>query len=78
MKFRKPNIPRCKELDLFKWSKQGILLTTGSGYNRRTINLNDKILIDKDNTLDWLYSLLDNDLPKQQQDDIKEVIKELL
>ena len=78
MKFRKPNIPRCKELDLFKWSKQGILLTTGSGYNKRTINLNDNILIDRDNTLDFLYSLLDNELTKQQRDDIKEVIKELL
>ncbi len=65
---------RDHSLNLFKWSKQGILMT----YNRRTINLNDNILIDKDNTLDWLYSLLDNDLPKQQQNDIKEVIKELL
>ncbi len=65
---------RDKSLNLFKWSKQGILITS----NGRTINLNDNILIDKDGTLDWLYSLLDEDLVKQQRDDIKEVIKELL
>ena len=65
---------RDHSLNLFKWSKQGILIT----YNRTTINLNDNILIDKDSTLEWLYSLLDNELAKQQRDDIKEVIKELL
>jgi hypothetical protein len=75
MKIRKCNQQfRDHSLKLFKWSKQGILIT----YNRTTINLNDNILIDKDSTLEWLYSLLDNELAKQQRDDIKEVIKELL
>lgn len=67
-KFRDPS------LNLFKYSKQGILMT----YNKRIINLSESILEDKDNVLDFLYSLLDNDLPRQQIDDIKEVIKELL
>ncbi len=68
IKFRDPS------LNLFKYSKQGILMT----YNKRIINLSESILEDKDNVLDFLYSLLDNDLPRQQIEDIKEVIKELL
>jgi len=65
---------RDKSLNLFKYSKQGILIT----YNRRTINLNDSISIDKEGTLNYLDNLLDEDLAIQQRDDIKEVIKELL
>jgi hypothetical protein len=65
---------RDKSLNLFKWSKQGILITC----NGRTINLNDSISIDKDGTIEFLYNLLDEDLVKQQRDDVKEVIKELL
>jgi hypothetical protein len=75
MKIRKSNQQfRDKSLNLFKWSKQGILITS----NRQTINLSEKVLTEKDNVLDWLYSLLDEDLANQQKDDIKEVIKELL
>lgn len=74
MKLRKPHIDiRDKELNLFKYSKEGILIT----FNHRTINLSKNILIDRDGVLEWLETLLDNDLPNQQRRDIKNVIKEL-
>jgi hypothetical protein len=80
MKLRKPNTDnlRIKELDLFKWKKEGIILTYGSGYYKRIININENILTDRDGTLDFLYSLLDLELPKQQILDIKEVISEFI
>ncbi len=80
MKLRKPSTDnlRIKELNLFKWKKEGIILTYGSGYNKKIININDNILSDRDGTLDFLYSLLDLELPKQQIMDIKEVIKEFI
>lgn len=79
MNFIKPTLNlRIKDFNLFKWTKQGIILTYGSGFNKHIINLNDNLLIDKDGTLDFLYELLDLELPKQQIDDIKEVISELL
>jgi hypothetical protein len=75
MKFRKPNHQfRINEYNLFKWTKQGIILTIGTGFNKRIINLNDNISKDRNGTLDFLYSLLDNDIPNQQKNDIKEVI----
>ena len=74
MKLRKPHIDiRDKELNLFKYSKEGILIT----FNHRTINLSNNILINRDGCLEWLESLLENDLPLQQIRDIKNVIKEL-
>lgn len=80
MKLRKPSIDnlRIKELNLFKWKKEGIILTYGSGFYKKVININENILKDRDGTLDFLYSLLDLELPKQQIMDIKEVIKEFI
>lgn len=79
MKIRKSTHQfRINELNLFKWKKEGIILTYGVGSNKHIINLNESIIVDKDGTLDFLYELLDLELPKQQIDDIKEVIKELL
>ena len=79
MKFRKPILNlRINELNLFKWKKEGIILTYGVGCNKHIINLNESILTDKDGTLDFLYELLDLELPKQQIDDIKEVIGEFI
>lgn len=70
---------RYKEFDIFKFSKDGILLTIGSSFNKRTINISKNILVDKENTLDFLYSLLDSDeLITQQKNDIKKVIKEFI
>lgn len=70
---------RYKEFDIFKFSKAGILLTIGSSFNKRTINISKNILVDKENTLDFLYSLLDSDeLITQQKNDIKKVIKEFI
>lgn len=62
---------RVQELNLFKWTKQGILMT----YKQRKINLDEYILKDKDGTLDWLNSLLDQVEFNQQRLDIKEVIE---
>lgn len=74
MKIRKSNIEfRDRDLNLFKFAKEGILMT----FNRRTINLSNNVLIDKNGCLEWLESLLDEDLAPQQKRDIKEVIKEL-
>jgi len=80
MRIRKPNTDnlRIKELDLFKWKKEGIILTYGTGYNKKIININDNILSDRDGTLDFLYSLLDLELPRQQIIDIREVINEFI
>lgn len=80
IKIRKPDykLLRVPELNLFKWRKEGIIMTYGSGFNKRIINISDNISKDKEGCLDWLYSLLDKDLPKQQKDDIKEVILEFL
>ena len=80
MKFRKPDytLLRVPELSLFKWKKEGIILTYGSGFNKRTINISDNISKDKNGTLDFLYELLDLELPEQQKQDIKEVISEFL
>lgn len=69
---------RIKELNLFKWRKEGIILTIGSSFNKRIINITENISIDREGTLDFLYSLLDEDIPRQQKDDIKEVIKHFL
>ena len=74
MKIRKTQPPRNKELGIFKFSKQGIILTI----NRRSINISENILINKDETLDFLYSLLDEELVKQQKADIIEVINEFI
>lgn len=80
MKFRNPDytLLRLPELNLFKWKKEGIILTYGSGFNKRIINISDNMRIDKNSCLDWLYELLDEDIPKQQKDDIKEVINEFI
>jgi len=80
MKFRKPDytLLRVPELSLFKWKKEGIILTYGSGFNKRTINISDNISKDKNGTLDFLYELLDLELPEQQKKDIKEVISEFI
>jgi len=53
-------------------------MTYGIGFNKKIINISDNISKDKDGCLDWLYSLLDKDIPKQQKRDIKEVISEFL
>jgi len=80
IKIRKPdyNLLRVPELNLFKWTKNGIIMTYGIGFNKKIINISDNISKDKDGCLDWLYSLLDKDIPKQQKRDIKEVISEFL
>ena len=80
MKFRKPDytLLRVPELNIFKWKKEGIIMTYGSGFNKRIINISDNISKDKNNTLDFLYELLDLELPKQQKDDIREVISEFI
>lgn len=79
MKFRKSTHQlRVPELSLFKWKKEGIILTYGAGINKRTINISDNISKDKNGTLDFLYNLLDEDIPNQQKQDIKEVISEFL
>jgi hypothetical protein len=79
MKFRKTTHQfRINELNLFKWKKEGIIMTYGSGFNKRSINISDNISKDKNGTLDWLYDLLDEDIPKQQKDDIREVISEFI
>lgn len=80
IRIRKPdyNLLRVPELNLFKWRKEGIIMTYGSGFNKKIINISDNISRDREGCLEWLYSLLEQDLPKQQKDDIKEVILEFL
>lgn len=80
MLIRKPDysLLRVPELNLFKWTKQGIILTYGSGFNKRIINISDNISKDREGTLDFLYELLDLELPQQQRNDIKEVISEFV
>jgi hypothetical protein len=79
MKFRKSTHQfRISDLNLFKWKKEGIILTYGSGFNKRSINISDNISKDKNGTLDFLYELLDLELPEQQKRDIREVISEFI
>lgn len=79
MKFRKTTHQfRINELNLFKWKKEGIIMTYGSGFNKRIINISDNISKDKNGTLDFLYELLDLELPEQQKRDIREVISEFI
>jgi hypothetical protein len=79
MKFRKSTQQlRVPELNLFQWKKEGIIMTYGSGFNKRIINISDNISKDKNGTLDWLYELLDLELPEQQKRDIREVISEFI
>jgi hypothetical protein len=79
MKFRKSTHQfRISELNLFQWKKEGIIMTYGSGFNKRSINISDNISKDKNNTLDFLYELLDLELPEQQKRDIREVISEFI
>ena len=76
MKFRKytHKLHRIDSLNLFKWRKEGIILTYGVGFNKRIINISDNISKDKDGTLDFLHNLLDQVEFEQQRLDIKEVI----
>jgi hypothetical protein len=53
-------------------------MTYGSGFNKRSINISDNISKDKNGTLDFLYELLDLELPEQQKRDISEVINEFI
>ena len=69
-----PNISekilRVSNFNIFKWTSNGVVIKLP---NRLLVNLDELCCQDKNNALDLLEMILEQDIPKQQIDDIKEV-----